>query len=101
MSRLTLRLPTWMHQKLEEKARANRLSLNQFIVNLLARQLAEEHLTAGPDQQAHHQTLLDTLTRASHEDIRKALDEREPTEPEVGLTAEIVAKIQNRLDRRA
>ena len=106
MRKVNLNLPEFLHQKLEEKARSAGVSLEQLIVNLLARQLAEDKLMAAPEhagaaQRAQYRKLLDALARASHEDIRRALEEREPTEPEVGLTAEIVAKVQNRLDRRA
>lgn len=105
MSRLTLRLPTSMHEMLEERAREEGVSMNQFIVYALARQLTGDKLVQAvpeqvvAEQRAHYRTLLDTLGRASHADIRKALDERDPADPETGLTSDVVAKIRESLDR--
>jgi uncharacterized protein (DUF1778 family) len=107
MSRLTLRLPSSMHQLLEERAQEEGVSMNQFIVYALARQLTGNNLVQAvpervvAEQRAHYRTLLDTLGRASHADIRKAMDERDPADPEVSLTSDVVAKIRDRLEGRS
>lgn len=103
MSRLTLRLPETLHQQLVYLAESEGVSLNQYIVYALTRQVtlaytvqpmpAEE---TGQQQQAF-QALLQELGQASSTQIKSALEQREVAQPEAGLSPEIVARFQERI----
>ncbi len=103
MSRLTLRLPDTLHQQIETRAVTEGVSMNQFIVFALTRQVTQDYTVQPVDsnavgeQRAQYQTLLDTLGRASFTDIQQVLDEREPAGPERGLTPEMVARLREKI----
>ena len=71
MSRLTLRLPETLHRQLEELAQSEEISLNQYIVYALTRQVTSTYtVQAFPEkavaqQQATYNALLQTLGEAS------------------------------------
>ncbi|NUM49202.1 MAG: toxin-antitoxin system HicB family antitoxin [Anaerolineales bacterium] len=103
MSRLTVRLPDTLHQQIEMRAEEEGVSMNQYIVFALTRQVGQdynvqhqpEHIVA--EQRAHYRTLLDSLGRASFSEIQQVLNEREQVEPELGLTPEVVDKLRERI----
>ncbi|RME89780.1 MAG: toxin-antitoxin system HicB family antitoxin [Anaerolineae bacterium] len=103
MSRLTLRLPDSLHRQLEALARSESVSLNQYIVYALTRQVAQAYaVQALPEktivgQRAAYTALLQNLGRASFEEIRQVLDEREEVEPERGLTPEVLDQLKKRV----
>jgi len=109
MSRLTLRLPETLHRQLEDLARNESVSLNQFIVFALTRQVTLAYTVqpvpeaAVREQRAAYAALLQNLGPASASEIERAMAEREPAEPEPGLSPDVVQAIQARLseDRRA
>ena len=103
MSRLTLRLPDSLHQQLESLAGNEQVSLNQYIVYALTRQVTMDYtVQAVPEknlaeQRAQYTTLLQSLGQASFDEIQKALDERETTEPEAGLTPDVADALRKKL----
>ena len=103
MSRLTLRLPETLHRQLEAQAKREGVSLNQYIVYTLSRQLTQSYTAhAVPEemvarQQAQFTALLRQLGQASPEAIRAILAARAQVEPEPDLTPDIVAQLRSRL----
>jgi HicB family len=103
MSRLTLRLPETLHRQLEELAQSEEISLNQFIVYALTRQVTSAYtVQAFPEkaiaqQQATYNALLQTLGDASSDQIEQAMAGREPAPPENGLTYEVIKKIHHQI----
>jgi len=82
MSRLTLRLPDSLHQQLEQMAESEQISLNQYIVYALTRQLTLAYnVQAVPEkvvaeERAAYSALLQSLGRASFDEIQQALAAR-------------------------
>jgi len=79
MSRLTLRLPNSLHQQLEQMAENEQISLNQYIVYALTRQLTMQ---------------------TSFDEIQQALAAREMVVPEPGLTPEVVESLRAKIAAR-
>ena len=103
MSRLTLRLPETLHQQLANLADREGVSLNQFIVYSLTRQVASAY-TVSPVSEADvniqkqmFKSLLQELGEASPSEIEAALAERELVQVEEELTSETVARLQQRI----
>ncbi|HEY65917.1 MAG TPA: toxin-antitoxin system HicB family antitoxin [Caldilineae bacterium] len=103
MGRLTVRLPETLHRQLEMQARREGVSLNQYIVYLLTRQVTLAYtVQAVPEEDAARQrdqfaALLQQLGQASHEEIQQVLAEREKVAPETELSPELVSRLQERL----
>jgi hypothetical protein len=103
MSRLTLRLPETLHRQLEAQATREGVSLNQFIVYALTRQLTQgypvEKLPEATvaQQQAQFDSLLRGLGQASSEALSTVLAAREQVKPEPELTADVMARLRARL----
>lgn len=101
MSRLTLRLPDSLHRQLSDQAKQEGISLNQYIVYALTREATVAY-TVRPvsdtaSQKVAYAALLEKLGRASFDEIRAVLDERESVEPEDGLSADVVARMKQKL----
>jgi hypothetical protein len=100
MSRLTLRLPETLHRQLEAQAKREGVSLNQYVVYALSRQLTQSYTVhAIPEetvaqQHAQFTALLRELGRASPEAIRAVLAARDHVEPEPELTPDVVAQLR-------
>lgn len=103
MSRLTLRLPNTLHDQIRALAEYENISINQYVVFALTRQVTQAYEAQQvPDkairqQRAAYTALLKSLGQASFEEIKEVLDEREEVEPETGLTPDVVEKLQNRI----
>ncbi|MBE9176475.1 toxin-antitoxin system HicB family antitoxin [Synechocystis salina LEGE 06155] len=103
MSRLTLRLPESLHQQLSHQASQEGISLNQYIVYALTRQITQQYLFKPvlPEdiekQQASFLSLLNNLDTATSEDIQLALEEREIVASEDELTPDTVAQFQQKI----
>ncbi|MUL38872.1 YlcI/YnfO family protein [Gloeocapsopsis dulcis] len=103
MSRLTLRLPETLHQQLIHLAESEGVSLNQYIVYALTRQVALAYtVQATPieeiiQQQQAFQALIKELGQASSTEAKAVLDKREVVQPEEELSPEIVARFQQRI----
>jgi hypothetical protein len=103
MSRLTLRLPESLHQQLSHQASQEGVSLNQYIVYALTKQV-NQHYFVKPvlpedmeKQQASFLSLLNNLGIATSEDIQLALEEREIVAPEDELTQDIMVQFQEKI----
>lgn len=103
MSRLTLRLPETLHQQLVHLAESEGVSLNQYIVYALTRQVTLAY-TVQPisaeeanQQQQAFQALLNTLGQASSAEVQFALEKRERVQPEAEISPEVIARLQQRI----
>jgi hypothetical protein len=103
MGRLTLRLPESLHRQLESRARQEHVSLNQYLVYALTRQIAMTYMvTPMPEEAVQQQreafvALLENLGQASSTETRQALAEREEVAPEPGLDHEVTTRLRQRI----
>jgi hypothetical protein len=102
MSRLTLRLPETLHHQLAAQAQEEGVSLNQYIVYALTRQLTRATVQvlsedAVGQQRVQFTTLLRDLEQISRQTLVATLADREHVEPEPGLTPEVITRIRTRL----
>ena len=103
MSRLSLRLPDSLHRQLEELASSEAVSLNQYIVYALTRQITLAYTVhalpekAIAEQRASYSALLQNLGQDTFKQIQKTLDGRETVKPERGLTPDVVERLKKKL----
>lgn len=101
MSPLTLELPQTLRYQLQMLAQREGVSLDQYVVYALARQVSSAYtLTEREDsaqQRADFTALLERLDSVSDAELQRALTERERAEPEANLSPEIVARMQARI----
>ncbi len=103
MSPLTLRLPKTLHQQLIHLAESEGVSLNQYIVDALTRQVTLPYVVRRvPEEEINQQkqafkALLQELGEASSADLKIALAEREIVQPEEELNYEIVNRLSARI----
>ncbi|NOZ71951.1 MAG: toxin-antitoxin system HicB family antitoxin [Chloroflexi bacterium] len=102
MSRLTLRLPDSLHRQLKAAARKENVSLNQFIVYALTRQMSSYEIEEVPADEVKRQEesfywLLEQLNVGTDEDIRRALEAREPAESEEVMAWPQVQQLRERV----
>ena len=106
MSRLTLRLPETLHDQLEALARDEAVSLNQYIVYALTRQVtlayAVQPIADGEikEQRAAYSALLQGLGQSTFAEVEKVLAGREKARPEKGLTPEAVKTLKRRMAKQ-
>jgi hypothetical protein len=107
MGRFTLRLPNTLHDELESRAQNEGVSLNQYIVYALTRQVASTYtIQVLPEesvgrQKVQYEMLLESLGESSIAATKRYLAEREPGEREDGLDEEVVARLKEKIDRGA
>ncbi len=103
MGRFTLRLPETLHQQLDEQAQLEGVSLNQYIVYALTRQvtpsftiqfLPEESVQK---QHQHYQELLNSLGKASEKQAVANLAKREMAGSEERVPDEMIARIEAKI----
>ena len=105
MSRLTLRLPETLHEQLLALADAEAVSLNQYIVYALTRQVTLAYTvqpveeSAVKEQRAAYTALLQSLGSATFGEVEQALAGREKVKPEKGLTPDTVRALKARIAR--
>jgi len=102
MARLSLRLPDTLHRQLTLKARLEGVSLNQYLVFLLAQRSAPAYSVfsapKSPEKQrASFAKLRAELGSASDEEVRRFLDERDPVEPEPEWTPELRQRFERQM----
>lgn len=101
MSRLTLRLPDTLHKLLSQRANREGISLDQYIVYALTREATLSHIVQAvsdtDSQRTAFTTLLEKLGRASFDEIRSVLDDRESVAPENGLGPDTVARLKRKV----
>lgn len=107
MSRLTLRLPETLHQQLANLAEGEGVSLNQYIVYALTRQVTltysviEVPKEEVQQQKLSFQSLIQDLGKASSSEIATALIERETVSLEKELDSDTVALLQQKIQGAA
>jgi HicB family len=90
-----------LHQQLSYLATKEGISLNQYIVYALTRQVLSNYLvkalseTEINQQKKDFQELLDDLGTADSEEINSFLSNREKVEPEAELTEDVLKKFHN------
>ena len=106
MVRLTLRLPETLHGQLSALAHNEAVSLNQYIVYALTRQVTLAY-TVQPmpegqikEQKAAYSALLQSLGPSTFQEVEKALAGREKAKPEKGLTPEALKALKRRIARQ-
>jgi hypothetical protein len=103
MSRLTLRLPEALHRQLEAQAKREGVSLNQYVVYALSRQLTQSYMVHAvceekvTQQQSQFTALLRELGQASPEAIKAVLAARDHVASEPELTPDVVALLRAHL----
>lgn len=103
MGRLTLRLPETLHRQLEQQAKSEGISLNQYLVYALTRQVASGYrVTVLPEravreQREAYQVLRHKLGSASDDEVRQVLAGREKVAPEPDLDPEDAARVRQRI----
>ncbi|MDJ0898580.1 MAG: toxin-antitoxin system HicB family antitoxin [Xenococcus sp. MO_188.B8] len=100
MSRLTLRLPETLHQQLTNLAEEEGISLNQYIVYALTRQVASAYTVqviseaSRQQQQQNFDNLVAQLGKADENEIEKVLSQRKVVQVEPELTPDIVNRLK-------
>lgn len=103
MGRMTLRLPESLHRQLETQAEQEGVSLNQYIVYMLARSSTSEYTVralsadAIAEQRQNYETMRSGLRKGTPEEIQRTLDNRVPVLPEPELTPELIERLQARI----
>jgi len=102
MSRLTLRLPESLHQQLSDLAKSEGVSLNQYIVYILTRQVAANYTVANSESSVQEQresfaNLLKSLGEANPLEVKETLAERELVDPKCKLTSDIFERVKNKI----
>lgn len=95
MGRLTLRLPDTLHHQLASLAEDEGVSLNQFIVYALTRQVTSA--SSARQQEVAYAALLQSLGQASHDEVRAVLNERKAIYPEPALEADVIQRLRERV----
>ena len=89
MGRFTLRLPESLHRELESRARQEGVSLNQYVVYALTRQVSPAYTIqvlpeeAVKEQRERYESLLENLGEPSLEATKAFLAQRETTVADV------------------
>jgi hypothetical protein len=104
MAQLALNIPDTLHQRLTFQARREGVSLEQFLVFLLAERSKPAYTVvpaekAVEEQKAAFARLRSELGSASEEEVWKILDEREPAPPDSdeGWTPELRQALEERI----
>ena len=105
MSRVTLQLPETLHHHLASQAQREGVSLQQYILYTLTRQLAQTYTVhvvseeGGAQQQAQFAALLEELGQPAPAALTAAFAVRESSAREPGLTPDVITRLQARLAR--
>jgi len=99
---MTVRLPGTLHDQLTALAEREGVSLNQYIVYALTRQVTLSYtVQAVPEeamaqQRASFTALLQNLGQASFDEVEAVMAERDQVEPEAGLSPVVTRRLQER-----
>ena len=103
MSRVTLQLPETLHHQLASHAQREGVSLQQYILYALTRQLAHTYAVqvvseeGVAQQQAQFAALLEKLGATTPAALTAAFAAREARAPEPELTPDLITQLQARL----
>lgn len=106
MGRFTLRLPQTLHQELETLAELEGVSLNQYILYALTRQVSPAYTvrvlpeTAVAEQRVNYQHLLNSLDDPSRAETEAFLEAR-ATDPNAGEISEETTALLNQKIKQA
>jgi hypothetical protein len=106
MGRLTVRLPDTLHHQLTTLAGKEGVSLNQYILYALTRQITLSYVveTVSPTeiekQQTSFEALLERLGEATSKELEQILTDREFVEPESEVEALAVNRLRERTTAR-
>lgn len=106
MSRLTLRLPETLHQQLANLAQGEGISLNQYIIYLLTRQVSSAYTVETiskeelEKQKYNFDNLMATLKKADTKEIETVLSKREVVQPEPELTPDIINRLKTKIQNK-
>ena len=106
MNEITLQMPKSLYQNLEDLAKNEAVSLHEYILYLLPRQIAQDYsVRVMPaeevaEQKAAFDHLLERLGNASLEELDTILDERDEAPPEPGLSQETIQKVNAMIARK-
>jgi hypothetical protein len=104
MSPLTLQLPQTLRYQLEMLAQREGVSLDQYILYSLARQVSFAYtLTEREDtaqQRAGFVALLENLGTATDDEIQRTLADRERVEPDARLPQSVVARVREQIAKQ-
>ncbi len=105
MSRLTVRLPDSLHHQLTVQAESEGVSLNQYLVYSLSRQVSMGKYVVQPvpteqveAEAKEFQEFLANAPKATPEKINQILNEREYISPEPELDPEAVKHLEELSD---
>ncbi|MEM6432734.1 MAG: toxin-antitoxin system HicB family antitoxin [Cyanobacteria bacterium P01_D01_bin.115] len=107
MSRLTLRLPETLHQQLAHLAEGEGISLNQYIVYALTRQVTLAYaVTSISDEEVQQQkrlfdSIVQELGKDSSSEIAAALAQRETIPSEKELDSDTVERLRQKIKAAA
>lgn len=107
MNPLTLQLPESLHQQLAQLAENQGVTLDQYIVDTLLRQVASAYFVhpASPAEIAQQEqsftALHQRLNPASLEEANSILAQRDKIEPEAELSPEVLERVKQRIRDRA
>ena len=102
MGQLTLKLPETLQDALKSRASQEGVSLDQYIVFALTRQVATSYtVQVIPEesvlqQKEDYERLLASLGEPSLSKTKAYLEEREVGIPEEGLTDEMIARLEEK-----
>lgn len=105
MGRFTLRLPETLHQELETQAAQEGVSLNQFIVYALTRQVSAGYtIQATPkemirEQRVRYDALLARLGEPDDAETQAFLDEREVDD--APLPTELLEQVRAKFEKKS
>jgi hypothetical protein len=100
-------LPDTLHQQLKRIAEDESISMNQYIVYALTRQVTLAYVVNSvPDaevreQRAAYAALLQSLGQASFDEINEVLQERDEVAAERVLSPDVVRKLRKKLAESA
>ena len=105
MSRLTLRLPETLHEQLSQLAENEGVSLNQYIVYSLTRQVGSSYTvqilseSALDQQEANLVQWLQASEPCSKADAAEILSEREPAPLRARLEPDTITRFQSMIQQ--
>ncbi len=105
MGRFTLRLPSTLHEEWEARAAREGVSLNQYMVYMMTRQVASRYtIEVVPEgqireQRAQYEALLASLGDPSLEATQAFLDAREEAPEAEQVPSELRARLEEKWGR--
>lgn len=106
MTDLNLKLPETLHQELLNLANQEGVSLNQYIIYALTRQVTNNYNVVVAKQvelerqQEYFTELKSQLGKADQQKVTEVLSKREVVEPESELTPDIVEILREKIENK-